>query len=81
MLKDILTVLGGSLWLILKFILIIALSMVGVYCFGTMFFYRFIWDGLTRLAIAAGCGLGVYGIIRLSREKDDAPPTEDDFRP
>ena len=80
MLKDIFAVLGGTLWMILKFILIIAMTLAGVYCFGTMFLLKFIWEGLVRLAVAAGCGLGVYGIIRLSREKDDGAPTEDDFR-
>ena len=80
MIRDILAVLGGTIWMILKFILIIGLSLAGVYCFGTMFFFRFIWDGLARLAAAAGCVLGVVGLIRLGREKDKGP-TGDDFRP
>jgi hypothetical protein len=70
MLKDILSVLGGTIWLILRFILIIALSVGAVYCFGTMFMFRFLWEGLIRLAIAAACGAIVFLIIRASREKD-----------
>ena len=79
MFKDILKVLGGTVGMILKFILIIAMSLGGVYCFGTMFMFPFIWEGLTRLGICAACVLGVIGILRIGREKDE-PVSEDDFR-
>ena len=81
MIRDILAVLGGTFWMILKFILIIALSFGGCYCFGTMFMLPFVWDGLIRLGITAACVLGVIGILRIGREKDDGPVSEDDFRP
>jgi len=82
MIKAILTVMGSAFGLIIKFILIIAMTLGGVYCFGTMFMFTFIWEGLTRLGIAAVCGLGVFLLIRLGREKDEGPDvTEDDFRP
>ena len=81
MLKDILAVFAGTIGLIIRFILIIALSVIGVYCLGTMFLVPLIWEGLYRLAGAAGCVLGVVLLIRLGREKDDEGPAEDDFRP
>ena len=80
MIKDILAVLGGTIGLILRFVLILVLSMVGVYCLGTVFFYPFFWEGLLRLAGTAACVLGVILLIRIGREKDDGP-VEDDFRP
>ena len=80
MLKDILAVFAGTIGLIFKFILIIVLSAVGVYCLGTMFLVRFIWEGVYRLAGAAACVLVVVLLIRLGREKDEGP-VEDDFRP
>ena len=55
MIRDILSVFGGAMWLIVRFILIIALSLIGVYCFGTMFMLPFVWDGLIRLGITAAC--------------------------
>ena len=81
MIRGILAVLGGTLSMIFKFILIIALSMGGCYSFGTMFMVPFIWEGLTRLGIAAACVLGVIGILRIGREKEEDEVTEDDFRP
>ena len=82
MIRDILAVLGGTLGMIFKFILIIALSLGGCYSFGTMFMFPFIWEGLTRLGIATACVLGIVGLLRIGREKDDKePPTADDFRP
>ena len=80
MIGEMLKVMGGALWLILKFILIIALSLGGVYSFGTLFMFPFFWEGASRLAISAGCVLGVFLLVRLGREKDEGP-TEDDFRP
>ena len=80
MIGEMLKVMGGALWLILKFILIIAMSLGGVYCFGTLFMFPFFWEGATRLAISTGCVLGVFLLVRLGREKDEMP-TEDDFRP
>ena len=77
MLKDILAFLGGFAWLILRFLLIIALSAGALYCFGTMFMFRFVWDGAIRLAIAAACGLAAFGIIRLTRDRDDDGGTDD----
>ena len=80
MIKDIFAFVGGAFGLIFKFILIIALSLAGVYCFGTSFMFPFIWEGAIRLGITAVCVLGVIGILRIGREKDEGP-TEDDFRP
>ena len=71
MIKDIFSVLGGAMWLILRFILIIAMGVGGVYCLGTLFFYPLLWEGLKRLAIAAACVLGIIFLIRLGREKDE----------
>ena len=73
MIRDILAVLGGTLGMIFKFILIIALSLGGCYTFGTMFMFPFIWEGLTRL--------GIIGLLRIGREKEEDEVTEDDFRP
>ena len=83
MIRDILTVLGGALGMILRFILIIALALGGVYSFGTMFMFPFIWEGLHRLGIAAVCAACVLGVLRIGREKDDEEDevTKDDFRP
>ena len=80
MILEMLKVLGGAIGMIIKFILIIAMSLGGLYCLGTMFFLKFFTEGLIRLAIAAGCVLGIIGLLRIGREKDEAP-TEDDFRP
>ena len=81
MIRDILAVLGGTIGMIFKFILIIGLSVGGVYCFGTMFMFPFIWEGLTRLGVSAACVLGIIGLLRIGREKDQEEVTEDDFRP
>ena len=82
MIKDILGFIGGFLSLFVRVILIIALAAGGVYSFGTMFMVPFIWEGLTRLGITAGCVLGIIGLLRIGREKDDDEEvTEDDFRP
>ena len=81
MIRDILAVLGGTIGMIFKFILIIGLSVGGVYCFGTMFMFPFIWEGLTRLSVSAACVLGIIGLLRIGREKDQEEVTEDDFRP
>ena len=83
MIRDILTVLGGALGMILRFILIIALALGGVYSFGTMFMFPFIWEGLHRLGIASVCAACVFGVLRIGREKDDEEDevTKDDFRP
>lgn len=80
MIGDILKFLGGAFGMIFKFILIIAFAAGGVYCFGTMFMFPFLWEGLTRLGICAACVLGIIGLLRIGREKDEGP-TEDDFRP
>jgi len=79
MIKAILSFMGSAFGMIFKFILIIALSLIGVYCFGTMFMFRFIWEGATRLGITAGCVLGIIGLLQIGREKDEGP-VEDDFR-
>ena len=83
MIRDILTVLGGALGMILRLILIIALALGGVYSFGTMFMFPFIWEGLHRLGIAVVCAACVFGVLRIGREKDDEEDevTKDDFRP
>lgn len=80
MIKEIMSVVGGAFGMIFKFIMIIALSLGGVYCFGTMFMFPFIWEGLMRLGISAACVLGIIGLLRIGREKDEEV-TEDDFRP
>ena len=81
MIKDILGFIGGAMGMIVKVLVIIALCVCGLYCFGTMFAFPFIWEGLIRLAIAAGCGLVVFLILRLGRDRDGDMPSEDDFRP
>ena len=82
MIKDILKFIGGFAGMFLKVILIIALCGIGVYCFGTAFMVPFLWEGATRFGITAGCALGVIGLLRIGREKDDREaPTADDFRP
>ena len=81
MIRDILKVLGGTVGMIVKFILIIAMALGGCYCLFTMFMFPFIWEGLKRMAIAAVCVLGIIGLLRIGREKDDGPVSEDDFRP
>ena len=81
MIKDIMKVLGGTVGMIFKFILIIAMSFGVFYCVFTMFMFSFIWEGLKRLVIAAACVLGIIGLLRVGREKDEGNVTEDDFRP
>ena len=81
MIKDILKVLGGTVGMIVKFILIIAFALGGCYCLFSMFMFPFIWEGLKRLAIAAACVLGIIGLLRIGREKEEDEVTEDDFRP
>ncbi|MBR2660536.1 MAG: hypothetical protein IKE15_03960 [Clostridia bacterium] len=83
MIKDILSFIGGAFGMIIKFILIIGLSAGGVYCFGTLFMFPFIWKGLIRLGISAACVLAIIGLLRIGREKDDdgGEITKDDFRP
>ncbi len=73
MVREILKVLGGMAGLILRFVLIIALSVGGLYSLGSALMFPFIWAGLLRAAIAVLCGLAVFGLIRLGRDKDDAP--------
>ena len=81
MLRDILSVLGGAMGLIVRFILIIAMGVGAVYCLFTLFFSPLICEGLKRLAIGAACVGGVVLLIRLGRDKDDEGPSPDDFRP
>ena len=81
MLRDILSVLGGAMGLIVRFILIIAMGVGAVYCLFTLFFSPLIWEGLKRLASGAACVGGVILLIRLGRDKDDEGPSPDDFRP
>lgn len=80
MIKDIFSFIGGAFGMIFKFLLIIAFAAGGVYCLGTTFMVPFIWDGVTRLGITAVCALGIIGLLRIGREKDEEV-TEDDFRP
>ena len=68
--KDILKSMGGIAWLIVRFLLIIALGVTGLFCLGSVLFYRFIWEGLIRLAIGAACALAVFGIIRAGRDRE-----------
>ena len=80
MFLEILKFIGGVLWMFLRIILILALSAGGLYCLGSALFFRFLWEGLIRLAIGLVCGAAVFLIIRLSREKDDGPaPGEERF--
>ena len=81
MLRDILSVLGGAMGLIVRFILIIAMGVGAVYCLFTLFFSPLFWEGMKRLAIAAACTGGVILLIRLGRDKDDEGPSPDNFRP
>ena len=68
--KDILKAMGGMAWLIARLLLIFALGVTGLFCLGSVFFYKFVWEGLIRLAIGAGCALAVFGIIRAGRDKE-----------
>ena len=68
--KDVLKSIGGAAWLLLRFLLIIGLSVVALFCLGSVFFYKFVWEGLIRLGIGAACALAVYGIIRAGRDKE-----------
>lgn len=81
MIGEILKFMGSAFGMIFKFIFIIAFALGGVYCFGTMFMFPFIWEGLTRLGISIVCVLGIIGLLRIGREKEDSGITEDDFRP
>ena len=81
MFRDILKVLGGTVGMIFKFIFIIGFAFGAFYCVFTMFMFPFLWEGLKRLAIAGACVLGIIGLLRIGREKDDDVVTEDDFRP
>ena len=81
MIKDIFSFIGGAFGMIFKFLLIIAFAAGGVYCLGTTFMFPFLWEGVKRLGICAACVLGVIGLLRLGREKDDDEITPDDFRP
>ena len=82
MIGEILKFMGSAFGMIFKFILIIAFSLGGVYSFGTMFMFPFIWEGLMRLGISLACVLGVIGLLRIGREKDGIEEvTEEDFRP
>ena len=81
MIKDILKVFGGTVGMIFKFIFIIGFALGAFYCAFTMFMFPFLWEGLKRLAIAGAFVLGIIGLLRMGREKDDGPVTEDDFRP
>ena len=44
--KTLFSVLGGTAGLILRFMLIIALCVIGVFCLGSMLFEAFIWGGV-----------------------------------
>ena len=81
MIKDIAKFFGSAVGMIFKFILIIAMAFGGVYCLGTAFMVKFLWDGAARLGIAAVCVLGIIGLLWIGREKDSREVTEDDFRP
>ena len=71
MIKDILAFIGGTLGLFVRFVLIIMLSVVGVYCLGTSLLVHIIWDGLIRILCCAACAGGVVLLIRLRREKEE----------
>ena len=81
MIKDIIRFFGSAVGMILKFVLIIAMALGGTYCFGTMFMFRFFWEGAMRLGITALCVLGIIGLLWISRDRDDREVTQDDFRP
>ncbi len=81
MLKDILSVFGGAMGLIFRFILVLDLGAGVFYCAVTMFFCPLLWEGLKRLAIAAACVGGIILVIRSGRDKVDDGPVQDEFRP
>ena len=81
MLKDILKFMGSSLGMIVRFILILALALGGIYCFCTMFLCRFLWEGAVRLSVSILCAVGIAGILAIGRERDGDDVTPDDFRP
>ena len=67
--KTLFSVLGGTAGLILRFMLIIGLCVIVVFCLGSMLFEKFIWTGLIRLVIGTVCGYLVYLLVRA--KKDD----------
>ena len=67
--KTLFSVLGGTAGLILRFMLIIALCVIGVFCLGSMLFEAFIWGGVIRLAIGAACGYLVYLMVRAKKDE------------
>ena len=80
MIRDILSVLGGVIWLIVRFMLIIAMGVGAFYCLWTLFVVPMVWEGLEHLAIAAGCVLGIVLLIQAGRDRDEGGLTEDDYR-
>ena len=71
--KAIFSFLGGTAWLFVRVILIICLVLGGIYSLASVFFFRFLWEGLIRLVIGLACAGLVYFILRASREKEDEP--------
>ena len=67
--KTLFSVLSGTAGLILRFLLIVGLCIVAVFCLGSMLFEAFIWGGVIRLVIGAVCGYLVYLLVRA--KKDD----------
>ena len=70
---DMLKVVFGALWMILRVIVIVALCAGAGYCFLYMWYFPFLWEGCARLGIGLACAGAVYLILRLSREKDEGP--------
>ena len=68
--KTLFSVLGGTAGLILRFLLIVGLCIVAVFCLGSMLFEKFIWTGLIRLVIGAVCGYLVYLMVRAKKDDD-----------
>ncbi|MCR5297039.1 MAG: hypothetical protein K6E17_06485 [Clostridiales bacterium] len=70
MLKSILSVFGGALGLILKFVLVIALFGVIGYCLVTLMMEPLLWGGLIRIGVIILAAAAFWWLVR-HRPKDD----------
>ena len=68
--KTLFSVLGGTAGLIIRFLLIVGLCIVAVFCLGSMLFEAFLWTGLIRLVIGVVCGYLVYLMVRAKKDVD-----------
>ena len=69
--RDILAVLGSALWMVLKFMFILALSLGGLFGICSALFFPFFWEGAIRLGAGLACGGIVFLILRRRKEKEE----------